>query len=244
MQGCHLWHRYILSTTFPSLTSSTITIICWAKIPFLLQCNYHQSLSFSLHNECQETLRAPVQELALDPQSPDWDNVCRLPVEEKKKSLGVGVQMRKWVWGGRLWSPPLPFNCCGNWEIKSNSESLVSIIQTEWERQRRHREGRKSPSHHPSLFPISDCYYCKTPFSTAFSSQRPKPLFQLSDNHCSGNGAVWYGQEMHREEAGGRGRRSLTFSRRKGSGTGSAGLQGLRVDVSNAIGSCDSFVRP
>lgn len=85
LQGCHLWHLYILCTISPSLTSSTIIIICSVKIPSLLQSNYHQFLSFSLHNGCQETLRAPVQKLALDPQSPDWDNVCRLTVEEKEK---------------------------------------------------------------------------------------------------------------------------------------------------------------
>ena len=136
-------------------------------MPFLLNSNYHQSLSLSLHNGCQETLRAPLQKLrlTLDLQPPNWDNVCRLTLEGRK--LGVGVRVRKWVWDGRLWSP-LPFNCWGIWVIKSNSKNLVSIIQTvqqrqysdsEKERLKREDEERKLHSS-PFYLTIHNFHYC------------------------------------------------------------------------------------
>lgn len=59
-----------LSEVFSLLTSSVITITCSVKMPSLLQPNYHQPLPLSLHNGCQETLKAPVQKLAFDPQPP------------------------------------------------------------------------------------------------------------------------------------------------------------------------------
>ncbi len=109
-------------------------------MPSLLQSNYHQPLSLSLHNGYQETLRAPVQKLALDPQPPNWDNVCTLTVEEKKNQ-GVGVLVGK---GGFVVEDCDLLLCLltavGIGEIKSNSKSLVSIIQTEWEKRRRDTE--------------------------------------------------------------------------------------------------------
>lgn len=87
--SCRLQHLYILSTISPSLTSPIITITCSVKTPSLLQSNYHQPLSLSLHNGYQETLRATVQELALDLQPPNWDNACALTVEGKNPGVCV-----------------------------------------------------------------------------------------------------------------------------------------------------------
>lgn len=179
---------------FSSFSSSIITITYSVKMPFLLQSNYHQPVSLSLHNGCQETLRAPVQKLALDPQPPNWDNVCTLTVEGKNVGEWVCWWERGGVWGGRLWSLPLPFKCWGNWEIKSNSKSLVSIIQTERERRRREtekerdQEGRREEKA-ALIIPLS--YRSATVItakcmSSSFS-QHPKTLFRCSDNYCYGN---------------------------------------------------------
>lgn len=149
------------------------------------------------------------------------------------------------MWGLRrkTKTPPLPFNCSGNWETKLNSESLVSIIQTERERRRKDtkeerikRGGKKKKA--ALIIPlayISASVITVKCLCSSSSSQHPEAVFQRTDNYCYGNRLVSCGEEEHRDEEDGKGETFIHFLHERRRREWNVYDRLLKVDLSDDV---------